>query len=121
MSKRPRSDDIDNAKPALSDPAAGPFHRMTGETRRSPVLHLEYAKAPVVTPLPPRNPGLSAAALRSLRGEIEDNLEGLEEISEMTSLRLQMTMERRSKFVSILSQTIKKIGSTQETLVQNIK
>jgi hypothetical protein len=48
-------------------------------------------------------------------------LEGMGELSEMTSLRLQMTMDRRSKFISTLSQMMKKVSSTQDMLVQNIK
>jgi hypothetical protein len=48
-------------------------------------------------------------------------LDGMNEMSEMTSLRLQMTMDRRSKFISTLSNIMKKISSTQDTLVQNIK
>ena len=48
-------------------------------------------------------------------------LDGMNEMSEMTSLRLQMTMDRRSKFILTLSQIMKKISTTQDILVQNIK
>jgi hypothetical protein len=48
-------------------------------------------------------------------------LDDMGELSEMTSLRLQMTMDRRSKFISTLSQMMKKVSSTQDMLVQNIK
>ena len=48
-------------------------------------------------------------------------LNGMNEMSEMTSLRLQMTMDRRSKFISSLSNIMKKISTTQDILVQNIK
>ena len=48
-------------------------------------------------------------------------LQDMGELSEMDSLRLQMTMDRRSKFISTLSQMMKKVSSTQDTLVQNIK
>ena len=53
--------------------------------------------------------------------ELKENQDGLNEISEDTSLRLQMTMDRRSKFISTLSQIMKKISTTQDILVQNIK
>jgi hypothetical protein len=43
------------------------------------------------------------------------------EMSEMISMRLQMTMDRRSKFISTLSNIMKKISTTQDTLVQNLK
>lgn len=52
---------------------------------------------------------------------LKGRLDGMNEMSEMTSLRLQMTMDRRSKFISTLSNMMKKISSTQDTLVQNIK
>ena len=47
-------------------------------------------------------------------------LHGLNEMSEMTALRLQMTMDRRSKFISTLSNVMKKIGKTQDEITQNI-
>lgn len=48
-------------------------------------------------------------------------LDSMNEMSEMNSLRLQMTIDRRSKFISTLSNIMKKISTTQDTLVQNIK
>ena len=53
--------------------------------------------------------------------ELKGKLDGMNEMSEMTSLRLQMTMDRRSKFISTLSNIMKKISTTQDTLVQNLK
>jgi hypothetical protein len=53
--------------------------------------------------------------------KLKGKLDGMNEMSEMTSLRLQMTMDRRSKFISTLSNIMKKISTTQDTLVQNIK
>jgi len=49
------------------------------------------------------------------------NLDSMNEMSEMNSLRMQMMMDRRSKFISTLSNIMKKITTTQETLVQNLK
>jgi hypothetical protein len=48
-------------------------------------------------------------------------LDSLNEMSEMTSLRLQMAMDRRSKFFEALSNLMKKIAATQQTIVQNLK
>jgi hypothetical protein len=132
MSKQPGSKDIDNGNAAGSKtssrapqppakPSPVPVRRITLETRASPVARLEYVKAPAVPPLPPRNPGLSAAALGALLDDVEGNLDGMNEMSEMTSLRLQTTMDRRSKFIETLSNLMKKIGTTQESLAQNIK
>jgi hypothetical protein len=61
------------------------------------------------------------SSLKSLLDENKDRLDGMNELSEMTALRLQMTMDRRSKFISTLSQMMKKTSTTQDILVQNIK
>ena len=132
MSKHPGSEDIDNEKVEKPGTTAGaarpavkamapPLRRITLETKVSPMIHLEYVKTPVIPPLPPRNSGLPVSGLESLLDDIKGKLDGLNEMSEMTSLRLQITMERRSKIIQTLSNIMKKIGTTQETLVQNIK
>jgi hypothetical protein len=94
---------------------------MTLETRISPVIHFEYARTPVIPPLPPRNPGLKASVLESLQSDIQSNLDGMNGISEEISIRLQLAMDRRSKIIQTLSNLMKKLSTTQETLVQNIK
>jgi hypothetical protein len=121
MSKHPGSKDIDNDKVAGSKTTAPPLRRITIETKTSPVLHFEYVKAPAIPPLPPRNPGLTVSVLKSILDDLKSNLDGMNEMSEATSLRLQMTMDRRSKFIQTLSNIMKKSSTTQETLVQNIK
>lgn len=126
----PKSSDIDNTKvsgkpPAMAastQPTKVPLGRYaTLQTASSPVIRLEYVKAPTIRPLPPRNSDVSVSGLKSLLDEIKGRLDGLNELSEMTSLRLQMTMDRRSKFISTLSQMMKKMSTTQDILVQNIK
>jgi len=59
--------------------------------------------------------------LRAIRDRLKDELDSMNEMGEMTSLRLQMTMDRRSKFIQTLSNIMKKITTTQDTLVQNLK
>lgn len=98
-----------------------PVGRLTFETRRSPVIHFEYVKTPAVPPLPPYRPGLPVSGLKSLLDDFKGDLDRMNEMSEMTSLRLQMTMDRRSKFIQTLSNIMKKMSTTQESLVQNIK
>ncbi|MBI1961897.1 MAG: hypothetical protein HYS37_00850, partial [Candidatus Rokubacteria bacterium] len=61
------------------------------------------------------------ADLRAVQDELKGKLDSLNEMSEMTSLRLQMMMDRRSKFISTLSSIMKRISDTQDTLVQNLK
>ncbi|MBA7641063.1 hypothetical protein ES703_48735 [subsurface metagenome] len=69
----------------------------------------------------PDTEGVTIGGLKSLLDDLKGKLDGMNEMSEMTSLRLQMTMDRRSKFISTLSQMMKKISTTQDILVQNIK
>jgi Arc/MetJ-type ribon-helix-helix transcriptional regulator len=59
--------------------------------------------------------------LSAIIEKIKGHLDEMSQMGEMTSLRLQMIMDRRSKFISTLSNLMKKISSTQESLVQNIK
>jgi hypothetical protein len=127
---RPKSSDIDNTKVSGKPPATAartqpakvpPIRSASLQTASSPVIRLEYVKAPAIRPLPPRNSDVAMSILKSLLDEIKDQLDGLNELSETTSLRLQMTMDRRSKFISALSQMMKKTSTTQDILVQNIK
>lgn len=61
------------------------------------------------------------AQLESIRDDLQARLDGLNEMSEMTSIRLQMMMDRRSRFLSTLSNIMKKISDTQNSLTQNLK
>ena len=42
-------------------------------------------------------------------------------MDEMTSLRLQMAMDRRSKLMSTLGNILKKMAETSSAIVQNLK
>lgn len=61
------------------------------------------------------------ANLRSLQGQLKQNLDSMSELSETESLRLQMLMDRRSKFVATLSNIMKKMSATSDSIVQNMK
>ncbi len=61
------------------------------------------------------------AELVAIRDGLKDQLDSLSEMSDMNSLRLQMAMDRRSKFMQTLSNVMKKISDTGDTLVQNLK
>ena len=52
---------------------------------------------------------------------IKGKLDSLSEMGEMESLRLQMMMDRRSKFIQTLSNVLKKIADTASGIVGNIK
>jgi hypothetical protein len=48
-------------------------------------------------------------------------LDGMAELSDEMSLKLQIIMDRRSKLLQTLSSLVKTTSSTQETIIQNIK
>jgi len=52
---------------------------------------------------------------------MKNDLDSMSEMGEMESLRLQMAMDRLSKMMSTLSNLLKKISDTQQSITQNIK
>jgi Arc/MetJ-type ribon-helix-helix transcriptional regulator len=59
--------------------------------------------------------------LRAIQDELLGKLDGMSEMGDMTSLRLQMMMDRRSKFVSTLSNVMKKMSETSAQLTADLK
>lgn len=93
-----------------------------------------YHRAPIPVPDPGQKGGVrflqtdlftgriaDVAILESIRNDLRDRLESMDELSEITSLRLQLVVDRRSKFLSTLSNILKKISCTQDSIVQNLK
>lgn len=66
-------------------------------------------------------PITNVSQLRAVLESLKGRLDSISELTEMESLRLQMLMDRRSKLISTLSNILKKIGETQNALVQNLK
>ena len=64
---------------------------------------------------------LAAGEAAAIRDDVTDQLDALSELSELTSLRLQMAMDRRSKFIEALSNLLKKISDTEDSIVTNLK
>jgi hypothetical protein len=66
----------------------------------------------------------SLTAQDALAGEIDGikkNLDSVSEMGETESLRLQMAMDRLSKMISTLSNILKKIDDTAQSIAQNLK
>lgn len=61
------------------------------------------------------------AALNNAVQSAQDKHDSMNEMSEMTSMRLQMAMDRRSKFVEALSNIMKKMSDTDSSIIQNMK
>lgn len=64
---------------------------------------------------------VSASEIKEVQDSLKSKLDDMNEMSEMTSLRLQMMMDRRSKSISTLSNIMKKISGTQDSIIQNMK
>ena len=53
--------------------------------------------------------------------QLKQELDSLSELGETESLRLQMLMDRMSKMMSTLSNLLKKISDTAQSITQNLK
>jgi hypothetical protein len=67
------------------------------------------------------SPQITAQQLAALQEQLKQSLDSMNEMSEMTSMRLQMAMDRRSKLIETLSNIEKKISDTDAGIVQNMK
>src|SRR5262245_45230157 len=59
--------------------------------------------------------------LDEAEGALRNQLDSVSEMGEMETLRLQMAMDRMSKFMSTLSNILKKVSDTQQSLTANLK
>jgi len=122
MSKHPDSNNLDREKVTGESP--GGLFKVSGEKVKYKKPRPDIEDADLVVEYPTvydLEGGVTTQGLDSLREDLKGGLDNSNQMSEMTSLRLQMTMDRRTKFISMLSQIMKKIATTQDTLVQNIK
>jgi chromosome segregation ATPase len=63
----------------------------------------------------------TAAELEQAIDEAKAELDSLSELGETESLRLQMAMDRVSKFMTTLSDILKKASETSAQITQNLK
>jgi hypothetical protein len=71
--------------------------------------------------VPGKGPLTGLAQLKCIQAFLQGELDGMNGMSEMTSLRLQMAVDRRSKLMITLSNVMKKMSDTQESIVENLK
>lgn len=69
----------------------------------------------------PASAPVSAVEWDDLLNSFRDNLDSMNEMGEMESLRLQMAMDRMSKMMTTLSNLLKKISKTQDDIIKNLK
>lgn len=63
----------------------------------------------------------SKAQINAALDSIKNKLDSMSEMGEMESLRLQMAMDRYSKLMSTLSNLLKKISDTDQSIIDNLK
>jgi hypothetical protein len=62
-----------------------------------------------------------ATLLRQASDAAAGQLQSLSDVSEELQMRLQMIMDRRSKFLEVLSNIMKKQSDTAATIIDNLK
>jgi hypothetical protein len=67
------------------------------------------------------HPANLADDLSEVSRNLSENLDSMNDLGQMTSSRLQMAMDRQSKFVEALSNLMKTISQTEDSVVQNLK
>jgi hypothetical protein len=90
--------------------------RAPGQTNTTQIRPIPNTVRPVIQPVPMPKPELDARIAAA-----GNNLDSLNELGEMESLRLQMAMDRMSKMMSTLSNLLKKISETSSGITQNLK
>jgi antitoxin component HigA of HigAB toxin-antitoxin module len=63
----------------------------------------------------------SESDVRRAADALKQEIDSMSEMSEMTSLRLQMAMDRLSKLMTTLSNILRKISDTEQAITQNLK
>ena len=89
-----------------------------------PARLAELAAATASAPKPVRLQApadLTNRQLDAVQAQLKDALDSMSEMSETTSLRLQMLMDRRAKIVETLSNIAKKMSDTNASVVSNLK
>ena len=64
---------------------------------------------------------VSRSEIDTVKDQIKNQLDSKSELGETESLRLQMAMDRMSKMMSTLSNLLKKISDTGQSITQNLK
>ncbi|HMU47295.1 MAG TPA: hypothetical protein PKC72_13065 [Chitinophagaceae bacterium] len=64
---------------------------------------------------------VTKAEISDLDSKLKANQDSLSELGEIQSLKMQMAMDRMTKMMSTISNILKKIKSTQDSIIQNLK
>jgi hypothetical protein len=113
-----------NAQVATNAKAAGNDKCSTALCQALPTRLAQIATETAQMPKPVRlqaPPNLTYGQLGALQSQLNNSLDSMNEMSEMTSMELQMAMDRRSKFVETLSNLLKSIDDASGAIVSNMK
>jgi hypothetical protein len=66
-------------------------------------------------------PIADVSQLKAIQEDLQGYLDSLNDMSEMTSMRLQMAVDRRSRLMIALSNIMKKMSATQDAVAMNMR
>lgn len=69
----------------------------------------------------PINQQISQAEIKQVQDSLKLKMDSMSEMNQERSMRLQMMMDKRSKAMETLSNIMKKISETQDTIISNLK
>jgi hypothetical protein len=113
------------SKVLLEQPPTTSVQKKPRPVRKSPKmastrrLRIKYPKTPNIIHKNTRD--MNLAEMDKYMEEMEHKMDTLGGLSEELSLKLQILMDRRAKIIQTLSNILKKISQTSDTLISNIK
>lgn len=107
-----------NNKAPANAPCNIPACRSAAEAATQLTAMTAQSKRPLRYSMPNQ---LSYAQVEQELDKMKKDLDSLSEMGETESLRLQMAMDRMSKFMATLSNIMKKMSDTSSAMIQNLK
>ena len=114
---------IDDARASIRPPSqpAQRASRATANAGSAPATAASPRAAANVSSVAIQPRPLPRAEFDRRLAAAKQNQDSLREMSETESLRLQMAMERKGQLESMISNVMKKVSDTSQTLTQNLK
>lgn len=112
---------INDAKAALRQPARRDGAATANRSATSPAAAAQPQALPNASRVAVQPRPMTTAEFNGRLDREKNDLDSLNEMGEMESLRLQMAMDRLARLMSTLSNILKKISDTAATITQNLK
>jgi hypothetical protein len=118
---REYTDTLIARRAAMSKDAAAEYRARTSvpAVQKTPFLQLEYARYEPLTPVDPSR--LTLAELDVLIADSQAELDSMGKSGERISMMLQMAMDRVSKFMTMVSNIMKKVNDDASSIIRNLK